>query len=165
MGRFDPENHRGKRLAIWMVVIFIGLCIGVAYQSFTREPAEVQIMNQMPPITQEDILKAADGDPEAIKNMALFFEITEEEAQQVALQIKDQIEERARLAEREKTLGSWEDAIKTGNMVQEDPPDEDGDIARYYDVTGDGIGDFQVYYRNGEPFVWRYMDEQGEPYG
>jgi hypothetical protein len=165
MGRFDPENNRGKRMGFLMLGLLLVLCVGVIVQQVTRQPAEVVLMNEGPQITQETILEAAAGNKKAIEDVALYFEVTVEEAEKIALQVKDQIEEYERLKEREKTLGSWEDAVKNGQLLATDPVDEDGDIAKYYDVTGDNVADFQVYFRDGEPRVWRYVDEEGQPYG
>lgn len=163
MPQYEPENKRGTRLGRWVIVLFVIMCLGVGYQQLTRKPAVI-ITNQ-PEITHQLFLDAAEGNKEAIEDIALAFGVTVEEAYDFAIQAKDQIEEMERLKEREKTLGSWEDAIRTGTLVKTDPVDDDGDIARYYDVTGDGVADFQVYFRDGKPYVWRFADETGEPYG
>lgn len=149
--------------ALFVLVIGIGSFVG-NQQHEEGIVIELAASDERP--IQDRLLEAYDNNDEAaFKQLAEETGWSVAELKEIVPQIKAANEEMERLRAREESLGSWEDAIANGNMLKEDPPDEDGDIARYYDVNGDDSADFQVYFRGDEPYVWRYLDEKGEPYG
>lgn len=78
---------------------------------------------------------------------------------------REYVDKKTILEEHEATLGTWQEAVESGTLVKTGAPDDNGNTPTYYDVTGDGIADFEILFSNGEPKYWRYADEEGEGYG
>ena len=70
----------------------------------------------------------------------------------------------------EKSLGTWQNAYNNGVLIKETKKQEVHgkhilEIKyRLYDVTGDGVPDFEITMKWDKPHEWQYLKD-GEPYG
>ena len=169
MKKFHLEQNKGKRTAYVFMIVTAFLVLGAIFIHFQnaeeRKPEEILI-------SKEIIIDAFNrNDEEKLTELASQFGITLEDIKDVAGQLIEMEALLEKQRAREATLGSWEDALKTGTLVRQENPHDHEYVEAYYDVTGDGIADFVVYHETalggalGAPAYWRYCDESGEPYG
>jgi len=69
----------------------------------------------------------------------------------------------------ERSLGTWQNAYDSGVLIKETIKHEaQGNHVievkyKLYDVTGDGIPDFEITTKWDKPYKWQYLKD-GEPY-
>lgn len=155
---YNPEVNKGKRLAIGMTIVVV-LLLAAVFLNFNDKHVDVGL-------TAEDIIAAYDNNDEsALKRYGAEIGLTLEEMKVFAADIKAEKEKIDRLKEREKTLGTWDNAVEAGTLVRTENQGGGERTHKYYDVTEDGLADFEIIYVAGEPKAWRYCDEEGKPYG
>jgi len=160
MGKFNIEQNKGARLGVMLAVL--ALIVGVAtIWNFNDKHGDdsrgISIEDVIAAYENEDTAKLREYANEIGVNLATLKEIAQREIDDAARMVV--------LKEREKTLGTWQEAIQNGAPMAVSGPDEDGDISHYYDVTNDGIADFEILYRDDKPHLWRFLDEKGDAYG
>jgi hypothetical protein len=148
----------GALIAVIAVMLFSG-----SDASTVSDGTSVVVAEQRPLI--EELVRAYEaGDEELLKKYSELYEFGSLDGFKAA--IKEHIEYQAKAEvryEREKTLGTWKEAVGVGKVVHVEV--EGAYTTKYFDVTEDGVGDFEVVFKNGEPRKWRYIDKDGVPYG
>ncbi len=154
------RNNQGKFLIIGTVVL-LAMVISVALMvaMTTRNTTDVQPLF----IPGES---ATEAEWKEFKDAAVaqgYF--TEAQVEEIIADVKAEktIEERERA--REAALGTWQEAVANGTVTKEDLKPATNRVTRYYDVTGDMIPDFEIIFKDGKPFLWRFADENGDGYG
>lgn len=155
---YNPETNKGKRLAIGMSIVFV-LFLGAVFFNYHSEHIDEGV-------TAEDIISAYDrGDEKVLQEYAEELGMTMEDLKYLAARFKEQKAELDRREAREKTLGTWDNAVEAGTLVKTENQAGGERTHKFYDVTDDGMADFEIIYVKGEPVAWRYCDEKGVPYG
>ena len=154
------DENRGKRLAYGIAILFSVVLIATTWNFHDKHGDDSRGVHV------EDLITAYEaGDDRQLSVYAQKLGMKLETLKEVA---RGEIEHAAHmkvLKEREKTLGTWEEAIKTGTLLHNSKPDAEGDISAFYDINADGIADFEIAYRDNKPFAWRFLDEKGDAYG
>lgn len=148
------------RIAMTAVITLVAcLLIGRALiNNNERITIEVPMSIEVPVSMDELIAAYKENDTEALEKYAQILGVTTEE-------LRRAVEDFTEWILREKKLGTWQDALKNGKLVRVGEADAEGDVPKYYDVNGDGIPDFEIWFKGDSPKYWRFLDSAGRPYG
>lgn len=152
-------NRNVRTILIFVVCFAIGFFGSKIYRHYKNADMEQNLP------TIEQMFAALDANDDAkLLEYAKAFGFTEESFPIFKDKIAEVKEQEEHRKEREAKLGTWQNARENGLLLKTET-DKDGYISEFYDVTGDGVADFQIVFYKNKPYGWRYLNENGEPDG